>query len=52
MKRVFLAVVLLATAAASFAATCGIPPIPPIGCQMFCQCDQNGNNCQWFTLCR
>jgi hypothetical protein len=32
--------------------SCGIPPIPPIGCKVgACQCDQNGNNCRWTFNC-
>jgi hypothetical protein len=31
---------------------CGIPPIPPIGCQVGdCVCDQYGNNCRWTFVC-
>jgi hypothetical protein len=31
---------------------CGIPPIPPIGCQVGgCVCDQSGYNCQWTFNC-
>lgn len=31
---------------------CGIPPIPPIGCQVgACACDQSGYNCQWTFVC-
>jgi len=32
---------------------CGIPPIPPIGCDRddaVCVCDRNGN-CQWLWQC-
>ncbi len=33
--------------------SCGIPPIPPIGCKVGpCVCDQNGQNCQWTFICR
>ncbi len=32
--------------------SCGIQPIPPIGCKVgSCQCDQNGNNCRWTFIC-
>jgi len=32
--------------------SCGIPPIPPIGCVVgACQCDQNGANCRWTFIC-
>lgn len=32
---------------------CGIPPIPPIGCQVgACVCDENRNNCQWTFVCQ
>lgn len=32
--------------------SCGIPPIPPIGCRVgACVCDQYGNNCQWTFIC-
>ena len=32
--------------------SCGLPPLPPIGCQVgACVCDQNGNNCQWTFIC-
>ncbi len=35
--------------------SCGIPPIPPLGCSRDgaqCTCDQNGH-CEWvFTDCR
>ena len=31
---------------------CGIPPIPPIGCQVGdCVCDQTGRNCRWTFRC-
>lgn len=30
---------------------CGIPPIPPVGCEVsHCQCDGAGN-CQWVFAC-
>jgi|ETNmetMinimDraft_13_1059891.scaffolds.fasta_scaffold139436_1 hypothetical protein len=32
--------------------SCGIPPIPPIGCRVgACICDQHGRNCQWTFIC-
>lgn len=32
--------------------SCGIPPIPPIGCKVgACVCDQYGQNCQWQFIC-
>lgn len=32
--------------------SCGIPPIPPIGCRVGdCVCDQSGNNCRWTFVC-
>jgi hypothetical protein len=32
--------------------SCGIPPIPPVGCKVgACVCDRNGRNCQWTFIC-
>lgn len=32
---------------------CGLKPLPPLGCVIgACVCDQNGQNCQWTTICR
>ena len=32
--------------------SCGIPPIPPVGCRVgSCTCDQNGSNCRWNFIC-
>jgi len=32
--------------------SCGIPPIPPLGCKVgSCQCDQYGGNCKWTFIC-
>jgi len=32
--------------------SCGIPPIPPIGCTVgACICDQYGRNCRWTFVC-
>lgn len=31
--------------------SCGIAPIPPIGCKVgACVCDQYGSNCQWTFI--
>ena len=33
--------------------SCGIAPIPPIGCRVgACVCDQYGHSCQWTFVCR
>ncbi len=33
--------------------SCGIAPIPPIGCTVAgCQCDSAGRNCSWKFNCR
>jgi len=33
--------------------SCGIPPIPPVGCKVgACLCDSTGRNCQWTFACR
>ena len=54
MKKtvVTLAITLFASmASANF--SCGIPPIPPIGCKTGpCVCDKNGQNCDWTFVCR
>jgi hypothetical protein len=32
--------------------SCGIAPIPPIGCRVgACVCNQYGQNCQWTFVC-
>lgn len=32
---------------------CGLPPLPPLGCEVGeCMCDQSGNNCRWTFRCR
>lgn len=32
--------------------SCGLPPLPPLGCKVGpCVCDKNGNNCQWTFVC-
>ncbi len=32
--------------------SCGIPPLPPLGCKVGdCVCDQSGQNCQWTFVC-
>ena len=32
--------------------SCGIAPIPPLGCKVGpCVCDQNGQNCHWTFVC-
>lgn len=31
---------------------CGIPPIPPVGCEVItCECDSDGTNCRWIFAC-
>ena len=53
MKKtvVTLAVALFASMA-SANLSCGIPPIPPIGCKTGpCVCDRNGQNCDWTFFC-
>lgn len=33
--------------------SCGLPPLPPLGCQIgACVCNQYGQNCQWTFICR
>jgi hypothetical protein len=33
--------------------SCGLPPIPPMGCQLGpCVCDQTKTSCQWQFICR
>jgi hypothetical protein len=32
--------------------SCGLPPLPPVGCKLgSCVCDANGNNCRWTFVC-
>jgi hypothetical protein len=32
--------------------SCGIAPIPPIGCKVGpCVCDEHGQNCKWTFTC-
>lgn len=32
--------------------SCGLPPLPPLGCQVgACVCDQYGENCHWTFIC-
>jgi hypothetical protein len=38
--------------AAVFNLTCGLPPLPPLGCsRAVCVCDEDGN-CSWSFVCR
>lgn len=32
--------------------SCGIPPIPPVGCRVGpCACDSSGQHCSWTFVC-
>lgn len=32
--------------------SCGLPPLPPLGCKLGpCVCDKDGRNCQWTFVC-
>lgn len=32
--------------------SCGLPPLPPLGCKVGpCLCDSMGQNCQWAFIC-
>lgn len=33
-------------------ANCGVLPVPPAGCEAWCQCDSRGLNCQVVMTCR
>jgi hypothetical protein len=51
MKKVF-AILMLVSSSAFANFNCGIPPIPPIGCQVGpCVCDENGDNCHYVMIC-
>jgi hypothetical protein len=55
MKRKFLGGLLALLIPASFATanmSCGIPPIPPIGCHVGpCVCDARGMDCHYEFVC-
>lgn len=48
--RVVLFVLIMITGSAS-ADICPIPPIPPIGCEPVCVCDEDGGNCTYIFEC-
>lgn len=31
--------------------TCGMAPLPPLGCTPVCMCDNRGQNCSWQMNC-
>jgi hypothetical protein len=45
-------VALSAGAAVGFALPyCGVPPVPPVGCEPVCVCDEGGDDCHWTFEC-
>jgi len=51
IKKILLVVAfLMGVGAAQANMSCGIPPIPPVGCQAVCFCDDDGN-CSWGFIC-
>ena len=52
LNTISVAAVLLAGSPAWANLSCGLPPLPPIGCKVGpCMCDSNGQNCQWTFTC-
>lgn len=55
MKKLMLIATLLAsTAAMPQCTTRPLKPLIPLGCKdirAICQCDENGQNCQWVWVC-
>ena len=52
MKKLLLAIALLMSLPAVANLSCGLPPLPPLGCKVGpCLCDANGKNCAWTFIC-
>lgn len=50
MKTLIALILALAASSTIAAVACGLPPLPPLGCQMMCVC--SGGNCSWVAVCK
>ena len=54
MKTLILVLMLAAFSGPALAISmeCGLPPLPPLGCEVGpCVCDENGDNCHYIMIC-
>lgn len=43
---------LITASSLSYAYMCGVKPVPPVGCDYVCICDNLGMNCSWIAVCQ